>query len=138
MNLTDAARTLAQVDLELAPDPEAVLVARQSLNRLEGLLPPERLEDVQLVVSELVTNSVRHAGLSPDDRISLSIELSTGSVRGRVCDPGPGFVKPSTPRPRSDLSGGWGLPIVEKISDRWGVERNGRQRGLACVWFEID
>ncbi len=93
-------------------------MARHSLDRLEGLLPPERLDDVQLVVSELVTNSVRHAGLSPDDRISLSIAVSTESVRGRVCDPG--FEQLSTPRPRSDLSGRWGLPIAEKISGRWG------------------
>jgi hypothetical protein len=55
-------------------------------------------------------------------------------VRGRACDPGPGFEKPSEPRPRTDLSGGWGLPILERISDRWGVKRN----GCACVWFEVD
>ncbi len=37
---------------------------------------------------------------------------------------GPGFGMPSKPPPRPDLSGGWGLPIVETISNRWGVERN--------------
>jgi anti-sigma regulatory factor (Ser/Thr protein kinase) len=97
-------------------------------------LPPEKLEDVRLVVSELVTNSVRHAGLSSDEQISLAVVISDGAVRGRVCDPGPGFKKPSEPRPRTDWSGGWGLPILERISDRWGVERN----GCTCVWFEID
>ena len=127
-----------KIDLKLAPEPEAALSARHSLDRLEGLLPPARLKDVQLVVSELVINSVRHAGLSPDEQISLSIMVSGASVRGRVCDPGPGFEKPSNPRPRPDLSGGWGLPIVERISDRWGVERNGKQGDLVCVWFEID
>jgi anti-sigma regulatory factor (Ser/Thr protein kinase) len=123
-----------QIDLRLTPNPEAALAARHSLDRLEGHLLPEKLEDVRLVVSELVTNSVRHAGLSPDERISLMVVISDGSVRGRVCDPGPGFEKPSAPKPRTDFSGGWGLPIVERISDRWGVERN----GCACVWFEID
>ena len=58
--------------------------------------------------------------------------ISDGSVRGRVCDPG--FKKPSEPRPRTDMSGGWGLPIVARISNRWGVERD----GFAYVWFEID
>jgi anti-sigma regulatory factor (Ser/Thr protein kinase) len=110
------------------------LAARHSLDRFEGLLLPEKLEDVRLIVSELVTNSVRHAGLTSDEKISLAVVISDGSVRGRVCDPGPGFEKPSEPRPRTDLSGGWGLPIVERISDRWGVERN----GCACVWFELD
>jgi anti-sigma regulatory factor (Ser/Thr protein kinase) len=135
VTLTDPAQLLVrQIDLRLNPDSEAILAARHSLDRFEGLLLPEKLEDVRLVVSELVTNSVRHAGLSPEEQISLAVAISGGSVRGRVCDPGPGFEKPTEPRPRTDLSGGWGLPIVERISDRWGVKRN----GCACVWFEID
>jgi anti-sigma regulatory factor (Ser/Thr protein kinase) len=124
----------AEIDLRLTPNSEAGLAARHSLDRLEGGLPTEKLEDIRLVVSELVTNSVRHAGLPPNEQISLTVVISDGSVRGRVCDPGPGFEKPSEPRPRTDLSGGWGLPIVARISDRWGVERN----CCACVWFEID
>ena len=135
MTLTDSARlSEARIDLRLTPTPEAALAARHSLDQLEGALPAEKLEDVRLIVSELVTNSVRHAGLSPDEEISLTVMISHESMRGRVCDPGPGFEKPSEPRPRTDLSGGWGLPILERISDRWGVERN----GCACVWFEID
>ena len=135
MTLADSARlSVTQIDLRLTPNSEAVLAARHTLDRLEGVLSPEKLENVRLVVSELVTNSVRHAGLSPDEQISVAVVISDRSVRGRVCDPGPGFEKPSAPRPRTDLSGGWGLPIVERISDRWGVERN----GCACVWFEID
>ena len=135
MTLTDPARlSVTQIDLRLTPNSEAALAARHSLVRLEGGLPPEKLEDVRLIVSELVTNSVRHAGLSPDEHILLAVMISDRSVRGRVCDPGPGFKKPSEPRPRTDMSGGWGLPIVESISDRWGIERN----GCACVWFEID
>jgi anti-sigma regulatory factor (Ser/Thr protein kinase) len=86
------------------------------------------------VVSELVTNSILHAGLSADDQISLTVTVSDGAVRGSVCDPGPGFGMPSEPCPRPDRRGGWGLPIVETISDRWGVEENRH----ACVWFEID
>jgi anti-sigma regulatory factor (Ser/Thr protein kinase) len=97
-------------------------------------LPPGKLEDVRLVVSELVTNGILHAGISPDDQISLSVAVTAGSMRGRVCDPGSGFEADSEPRPRPSLKGGRGLPIVERISDRWGVERNSR----ACVWFEID
>ena len=125
---------MTQIELKLAPEPEAVQAARHSLDRLGDSLPPEKLEDVRLVVSELVTNSILHAGLSPDERISLTVTVSAGSVRGRVCDPGPGFEVPKEPHPRPDLRGGWGLPIVEKISDRWGVEHNSH----ACVWFEID
>ncbi len=125
---------VTEIDLRLAPEPEVVATARHALDRLANLLPPTKLENVRLVVSELVTNSILHAGLSPNDQISLTVTVSAGSVRGRVCDPGPGFVVPSEPCPRSDLRGGWGLPIVETISDRWGVEQNSH----ACVWFEID
>jgi anti-sigma regulatory factor (Ser/Thr protein kinase) len=125
---------VAEIDVRLAPEPEVVTTARHALDRLADLLPPEKLEDVRLVVSELVTNSILHAGLSPNDRISLTVTVSAGSVRGRVCDPGPGFEVLSEPCPRPDLRGGWGLPIVETISDRWRVEQN----SCTCVWFEID
>jgi anti-sigma regulatory factor (Ser/Thr protein kinase) len=125
---------VADIALKLAPNPDVAVTARHELDSLAELLPADKLEDVRLVVSELVANSIIHAGLSPDDRISLFVSVSGGTVRGRVCDPGPGFEVPSEPRPRADLSGGWGLPIVERISDRWGVERDNH----VCVWFEID
>jgi anti-sigma regulatory factor (Ser/Thr protein kinase) len=134
--LTNMLRLLinAEIDLRLVPEPEVVTTARHALDQLADLLPAEKLEDVRLVVSELVTNSILHAELSPNDQISLTVTVLAGSVRGRVCDPGSGFEVPSEPSPRSDMSGGWGLPIVEMISDRWGVQQN----GCACVWFEID
>src|SRR5215212_11920977 len=99
----------AEIDLRLAPEPEVVTTARHTLDRLTDLLPPEKLEDVRLVVSELVTNSILHAGLSPNDRISLMVRVSAGFVRGRVCDSGPGFEVPLETRPRPGLRGGWGL-----------------------------
>ena len=123
-----------RINLRFTPESEAISEARHALDRLADVLPPGKLEDVRLVVSELVTNSVLHAGLSPDDQIWLSVEASAVSVSGRVCDPGPGFRMPSKLGPRPDFSGGWGLPIVDRISDRWGVDRN----SYACVWFEID
>jgi anti-sigma regulatory factor (Ser/Thr protein kinase) len=125
---------VAEITLTLAPNPEVALTARHALDPLADHLPADKLEDVRLVVSELVANSILHAGLSPDDRISLSVSVAEGTVCGRVCDPGPGFEVPSVPHPRADLSGGWGLPIVERLSNRWGVERDNR----VCVWFEID
>src|SRR4051812_2911450 len=136
----EAARlsTTRTIGLSLAPEAAAVTEARRALGQLADLLPAGKLKDLRLVVSELVTNSVLHAGLSPDDRISLFVEVRRGSVRGRVCDPGPGFEKPCEPRPRTDMRGGWGLPVVASISERWGVERTGRRRRLACVWFDIN
>ncbi len=124
----------AEIDVRFSPEPKVVGTARHALDQLANLLAPEKLEDVRLVVSELVSNSIRHAGLSPNEQISLRVRVSAGSVSGRVCDSGPGFEVPSKPRPRTSLNGGWGLPIVESISDRWGVEGNSH----VCVWFELD
>jgi len=133
MTVTHTAQfTETQIDLKLAPNSDAVSVAWHSLDEFKDLLPPEKLEDLQLVVSELVTNSVHHAGLLPDDQILLRVVTSGGLVRGRVCGPGPDFEKSSEPRPRPDFNGGGGLlPIYRRISDRWGRERNSH----ACVWL---
>ncbi len=87
----------AEVNLRFAPEPAVVTTARHALAGLEDLLPPGKLENVRLVVSELVTNSIRHAELSSNDQISLSVAVSAGSVRGRVCDPGSGFEADSEP-----------------------------------------
>jgi anti-sigma regulatory factor (Ser/Thr protein kinase) len=123
-----------KIDLTLTPEPGAPSTARHALNRLAGFLPPTKLEDLRLVVNELVTNSILHAGLSPNDKIRVVVTAKGGSVRGKVEDPGSGFDVPSNPGPRPDFSGGWGLPIVDRISDRWGAERDGMMR----VWFELD
>jgi anti-sigma regulatory factor (Ser/Thr protein kinase) len=125
---------VAKIDVRFAPNPKEITTARHALDRLANFLPSEKLEDVRLVVSELVTNSILHAGLSSSDQISLKVTVSDRAVRGSVCDSGPGFRIRSKLGPRPDMSGGWGLPIVETISDRWGVERNSH----VCVWFAID
>lgn len=123
-----------RIDLRLTPEPGAPSAARRALDRLAGSLPSTKLEDLRLVVNELVTNSILHARLSSGDQIRVVVTAEDGSVRGAVEDPGPGFDVPSNPGPRPDFSGGWGLPIVDRISDRWGAEQDGMMR----VWFELD
>jgi anti-sigma regulatory factor (Ser/Thr protein kinase) len=51
---------VAKIDVRLAPEPENVTTARHALDRLANFMPSEKLEDIRLVVSELVTNSVLH------------------------------------------------------------------------------
>lgn len=119
--------------LRLRPTPAAVGMARQQLDRMRDVLTDAAYEDSRLMVSELVTNSLRHASLSPDQEIELAMTLRGGTLRVEVGDPGPGFE----PRPRSvedSAESGWGLFLVAGLADRWGVDRD----GLLRVWFELD
>jgi anti-sigma regulatory factor (Ser/Thr protein kinase) len=119
--------------LDLAQDADSPAAARRALGDLADHLPPRRLQDAQLLVSELVTNAIRHAGLHDGDTITLSVEASDRALRIEVSDPGPGFA-PGAPEPDMDHASGWGLYLVSELSDRWGVERNAVTR----VWFELD
>lgn len=83
------------------------------------LLEPAR-EKLALLVSELVANSIRHAGLSAGDMIELELASENGQVWISVHDGGPGFD------PRGDTDGGdpgFGLAIIAELADEWGVER---------------
>ena len=82
---------------------------------------------VSLLVSEVVSNSVRHAGQASPIRVAAT--LRPGFARVEVLDEGSGF----DPDIRHD-SDGFGLRLVDKLSTRWGVERG---RGT-LVWFEVD
>ncbi|MGH2692603.1 MAG: ATP-binding protein [Actinomycetota bacterium] len=120
-------------EVRLAPTDRAPAAARQCLDRLNGRLDPEGLETMRLLVSELVTNSVRHARLEDTGWINLSVEESSEALRVAVSDPGIGFEdRPGPPQP-GDPSG-WGLHLVDQLADRWGFSRDGETR----VWFEID
>ncbi len=117
--------------IELPAVASAVPRAREAVATLRLPEPPEA--HATLLVSELVTNCVKHAALGPDDRISLRIRRN-GRLRVEVCDPGAGF-EPSRRRERPvDEPGGWGLVLVQELAERWGMERD---RDGTCVWFEL-
>lgn len=126
---------IAHHELKLLPDEAAPAAARGWMNRFSGEVSPEQLEDARLVVDELVSNSVRHANLPLEyGRVTVRLTLRQGVLEGSVCDTGDGFEVVRPPRPRGDMSGGWGLPIVERLCARWDAAR---RDGLFCVWFEI-
>ena len=127
----------ADIELQLDAEPASVAVARQSLNKLAGRVPPEQLEVLRLMVSELVTNSILHARLESGERIDVKIEFSPWVVRGEVRDPGAGFDAPK-PVPEDDLSSGWGLYLLDTLADRWGTYRDNYRDAGACTWFELD
>jgi anti-sigma regulatory factor (Ser/Thr protein kinase) len=92
--------------------------------------------NAQLVLSELVTNSIVHAGLDPDrDEIEIRLHHTPTGVRVEVLDHGRGFADEDIDMPRRGPQiGGNGLAIVARLADRWGVDRAGGTR----VWFEMD
>src|SRR5215204_315857 len=121
----------SDMSFELAGGPYAVTAARLALSDLDSHLDPSIAFDVRLLVSELVTNSVKHARVSEDDSIILEVKVADDSVRIEVRDPGPGFEPPAA-APPDDADAGWGLFLVEQLADDWGVEKE-RQ----AVWYEI-
>jgi serine/threonine-protein kinase RsbW len=122
-----------RVQRHLPVTPEAAATARHALDGLSGELPDGRMRDVRLLVSELVTNAVRHANLAAGDVIELVIELLDQTLRVEVHDPGGGFV-PSAPSPDPARPSGWGLYLVAELADRWGVDSD----DTTLVWFEFD
>ena len=120
-------------EVDLARDPNSAAEARRALGEVSDHLTPRRLEDARLLVSELVTNAIRHAGLHDDDVIKLVVVTGDRALRIEVCDPGPGFDV-DEPEPDPARPSGWGLYLVRELSDRWGVEHSDETR----VWFELD
>lgn len=115
--------------------PKAAGAARDTVARVVQHVPEHLADDVRLLVSELVTNSVRHAGMSESEDVHILLSCRDDVIRVEVSDTGPGFDAPSRPSPRPDRAGGWGLVFLDRISDRWGVDSV--PRGTR-VWFEID
>jgi anti-sigma regulatory factor (Ser/Thr protein kinase) len=124
-----------QVSVEIPAEPEAVAIARDLVVGavVEGARSEHRIDDLRLLTSEIVTNALRHAGLKSGDSIALAVEASPDRVRVEVADPGPGFDPNSIDEPKPELASGFGLFLVKRLADRWGVIRNHVTR----VWFEL-
>ena len=112
---------------------EAASAARRAVLAGDGAVPSSVREDVLLLVSELVTNAVRHAGVGPDQSLSVELTRSSRTVRVEVVHPGNGFRRKPARR-RSDAVGGWGLVLVDRIAERWGIAGEAAD---TCVWFEL-
>ncbi|MEA2293153.1 MAG: serine/threonine-protein kinase RsbW [Solirubrobacteraceae bacterium] len=124
------------LELDLPRELDSAAAARHAVDQLAENMPEDQLGDVRLLVSELVTNSLRHAELDPDDHIRLAVTVDDHRVRVEVADPGKGF-EVSLPADDPDTVEGWGLYLVATLSDRWGVDQDSSS-GATRVWFELD
>jgi anti-sigma regulatory factor (Ser/Thr protein kinase) len=117
---------------ELAGGVHAARAARRSVAKLlRGQLAGQDLHDLEVLVSEVVTNAVRHGNAGADDTIIVHLAMSRDVLRIEVCDQGPGFTPPAKPRTRAD-GGGNGLMMLDRLSNAWGVAGDDG----TCVWFE--
>jgi PAS domain S-box-containing protein len=125
-------------ELALPGGASTVALARTAVvGRVEPELTGDRLRDVVLMTSEVVTNAIRHGGaVGPDDRIRLRVLTAGPRVRVEVRDDGPGFPPGSPPvAPAVPGEGGMGLELVAGLADAWGADREGPS---TVVWFEVD
>jgi anti-sigma regulatory factor (Ser/Thr protein kinase) len=119
-----------QFSFQFPPADDAPAQARAALEVFDQILSVEVLEDLQLVVSELVTNSVK---FGPKRPITLALQISTdGTVQGEVIDQGDGEKAMIEMTPEPTVSGGWGLHLVDRVARSWGIHE-----GSTHVWFEI-
>ncbi|MFJ2029987.1 ATP-binding protein [Streptosporangium sp. NPDC087985] len=113
--------------------PESASVARLRVGELLGEGHPA-FDDVVLLVSEVVTNSVVHSGSSGGGRVEMTVAVRAGAVRVEVRDAGSGV---SVPHVRNDPEeeGGRGMFLVDLLAERWGAREDAH--GFRTLWFEV-
>jgi anti-sigma regulatory factor (Ser/Thr protein kinase) len=124
---------VCDLQLTLGRDSQAPRSARRAILRWSENMPLDaiRRELLELLVSETVTNAVRHSEAHEQAPIGLTASFHEDEVLVTVTDRGSGRL----PRMRtpSGAQGGYGLRIVDRESRRWGVER----AADTSVWFAI-
>jgi serine/threonine-protein kinase RsbW len=120
------------ISMSLPARASSATTARTEVTRgLAQRITTGALEDVRLLLTELITNALRHSNMKADDEIGVKAELSGGTVRIEVHDAGrDGPVEVRAP---GALSGGYGLFLVDRLTNRWGVDR----LDGTTVWAEL-
>ncbi|MBT3152746.1 ATP-binding protein [Streptomyces sp. CHD11] len=122
-----------QLALSVPTTPAAVTAVRhQAMNAITGWeteLDDALMHTAELVISELVTNAVRHAGTG---QVSLSVQLVQAGLRIEVDDSNPAL--PQLCLPDQHAENGRGLFLVAVLADRYGADPT--PTGKRC-WAEI-
>jgi anti-sigma regulatory factor (Ser/Thr protein kinase) len=120
--------------MRLGSGPDAAADARRAIAELRADLDPPLMETLRLLVTELITNSVRHTEC---DSLTLRVAIGKSAVLTEVADEGPPFdledIEGQTAEAH-DPDGGWGLFLVERLAREWGVKED---HGSKRVWFEL-
>ena len=124
----------AELNLSLPALEGTPAAARQAVRALPALSGFPRAEELELLVTETVTNAVRHPRPAGGNRIEMDARLSGRLVRVEVRDRGSLDRAPPLPAPGDRHAPGWGLLLIETVADRWGIDADPSTR----VWFELD
>jgi anti-sigma regulatory factor (Ser/Thr protein kinase) len=116
---------------ELASAPSSVGQARAIVLDVGEGLPDGVLQDAELLVSELVSNAVRHGGAG----IRLEARSDDGGITVRVYDDGRALPAMRSSAPGLEMASGRGLWMVEQLAGAWGVEIG--EAGGKTVWFRM-
>ena len=129
---TEPSGDVTRMEVVVASGLDAPAAARAAVTAwLSPQVADQVLDDAQLLVSELVTNSVRHAQLAAGATVRVSVEICDGLVRLEVEDPGDVVI--GAVAPNREHGGGFGLFLVEALAQRWGS----KHEGTTCVWAEL-
>ena len=118
------------IAMELPAEPHSAKVARDAIAGLDGHLG-NVFGDVVLLISELVTNSVRHAGLAAHEVVRVRASEAGEVLHLEVEDTGCSGVPHR--RIPDGVHGGLGLNLVDAISLHWGVQCNDH----TMVWADL-
>jgi hypothetical protein len=111
--------------------PQAIGAARRTLRDWEAHFEPDVFYDLSLCVSELVSNTIRQGQPAGGDELELGVWRSDVLVRAEIREPRAHLV---VSKPATMVASDWGMFIVDRVADRWGVDRS---EGT-LVWCEID
>jgi anti-sigma regulatory factor (Ser/Thr protein kinase) len=129
--VTLAAGDVIRIRRSFVAEPQAPRAARRELEVLEGVLTRDEMWRVDLLVTELLTNSIVHAGLGGRGIVTIDIAVTEESIRAEVRDRGIGF-EPAVPD--EPLAGNWGMRLLDRLADYWQVDDT---RGTS-VLFELE
>ncbi|MFF4017838.1 ATP-binding protein [Streptomyces sp. NPDC001843] len=120
------------LDLDLLAMPETVAALRRTLRRYLGASSP----DVELCVTELVTNVIRHVGEGTLVRVRVA-RTDSARIRVEVTDPAVGVLPLPLPATDSEEAGR-GLLLLDAVAVRWGVEQGSADKTVWCDVAEAE
>jgi two-component sensor histidine kinase len=120
----------------LRAGPMAASEARHAFSAAEESLSEDERQPVLLMLTELVTNAVRHGkGAERPRGVAVKVVQSEVAVGAAVTNPGTGFEWNGRESDDPLDPGGFGLVLVDRMASRWGIDR---APGSTTVWFELD